>query len=328
MRRSSAAKLALAFAAAAIVLYVLYVLRHAWLVIYVAIVFAIMFDPAVRLVGSVRVGRWHPSRGLSVAAVSILVLAIVAAIVFFIVPPIADDARRLEHEWPRISSQSVEWVHQHLPFSSSMTTDSLKSWTRKWSGGSLVRTFGTNVLDILTILLIAVYLLADPRRVLDWSLSLVPERHRHAMRTAFAKGARRMQGWVGGQAILMVTHGGSAFLTFWLLGLPYYVAVAVFAAVINVIPFLGPILTLIVAGLIAAAEAPGKLPGVIIFYLVYHNVEGILLQPRIMSHAVGVPGVTVVVALLVGWELAGIVGMLVSVPTAVLIAELKTDLLR
>src|SRR5215471_10786295 len=159
-------------------------------------------------------------------------------------------------------------------------------------------------------------------------VSLLPERYRSTIRNGFVRGSRRMQRWVGGQALLMLTHGGSALITFWLLGLPYFAAIAVFAALINVIPFLGPILTLIVAGVIAAIEAPGKLLGVVIFYLAYHNVEGAFLQPRIMSHAVGVPGITVIIALLIGYELAGIVGMLVSVPTAVLIAELKADLLR
>jgi len=198
----------------------------------------------------------------------------------------------------------------------------------EWTGGSPMRTVGASVLDILTTALIAVYLLVDASRTLHWSFSLVASRHRETIRDAFEKSAERMQRWVGGQGILMLTHGGSALLTFWLLGLPYFLVVAVFAALINVIPFLGPILTLIVAGLIAAVEAPGKLLGVVIFYLAYHNVEGAFLQPRIMSHAVGVPGITVIIALLIGYELAGIVGMLVSVPTAVLIAELKADLLR
>src|SRR5262245_49977098 len=120
MRRSSIADLACALVAAVIVLYALYVLRPAWLVIYVAIVLAIMFDPAVRLVASIRVGRWHPGRGLSVAAVCILVLAVLTTIVLLITPAIADELGRLDREWPRISS----------------------------------RTFGASVIDILTILLL------------------------------------------------------------------------------------------------------------------------------------------------------------------------------
>jgi len=157
-------------------------------------------------------------------------------------------------------------------------------------------------------------------------VSLLPERYRSTIRDGFVRGSRRMQRWVGGQALLMLTHGGSALVTFWLLGLPYFAAIALFAALINVIPFLGPILTLIVAGLIATIEAPGKLLGVVIFHLAYHNIEGALLQPRIMAHAVGVPGVTVIAALVIGYDVAGIVGMVIAVPTAVLIAEFRAVL--
>jgi len=326
MPQRSLRELMAALVSSVIVVYTLYMLRHAWLVFYVATVLAIMFDPAVRLIMSVHVGRWRPGRGLSVAVVSILVLVIFALVLVVIVPPIANDAGRLEREWPRMSADALDWVHRHLPFSHGVTSDSLRRWFVQWTGGSPVRTFSASLMDILTTLLIAVYLLADGRRALDWMVSLLPDPHRLRVRQALVKGAGRMQRWVGGQALLMLTHGGSAFVTFWLLGLPYFAALAVFAAVINVVPFLGPILTLVVAGAIASIEAPRKLLGVAIFYLAYHNVEGAILQPRIMSHAVGVPGVTVVMALVVGYEIAGIVGMVIAVPTAVLIAELKADL--
>lgn len=328
-RRPTTASFALALITAIITLYLLYSLRHAWLVTYVAIVLAVMFDPAVRLVGRLRVGRWHPGRGMSVAGVAIAFLVLIAAIALFIVPPIVGDASNLERQGPQMLNQAIDWIHQHLPFSSSVTIDSLTHWVRQMAGGGApFLAVGGSVLDTLSILLIAVYLLSDVDRILPWCLSFVPSGRRDDVHKALVKGAHRMQSWVGGQGILMLTHGGSALVTFWLIGLPYFFAIAVFAAVINIIPFLGPILTLVVAGLVAAIQAPSKLLAVVIFYLVYHNIEGTLLQPRIMSRAVGVPGVTVVVSLLVGYEIAGIVGMLVSVPTAVLIAELKSDLMK
>lgn len=325
MTQRSIGDLTVALVLSAVIVYALYVLRHAWLLFYVAIVLAIMLDPPTRLVGSIHIGRWRPGRGLSVAIVAVLVLAAVVLIVLLIVPPIAGDAAHLEREWPTLSRGAIEWVHQHLPFGDTVTGETVKRWARQVTGGSPVLTIGTSLIDILTTLLIAVYLLVDGRGVFDWTLSLLPSGYRSAARHGFSNGARRMQRWVSGQGLLMLTHGGSAFLTFWILGLPYFAAVAVFAALINVIPFLGPILTLMVAGLIAAIEALGKLAGVVVFYLVYHNIESAILQPHIMSHAVGVTGVTVVMALVVGYEIAGLVGMVISVPTAVLIAELQQN---
>jgi len=326
MPRRPVGPFVLALVSSVVILYVLYTLRHAWLMFYVATVLAVMFDPAVRLVESIHVRRWRPGRGLSVVIVSIAVLLVVGLILALIIPPIASDAGRLEHEWPQISARAMGWIHRHLPFSRAITTDSLTRWLVQWTGSSPVSTFSASLVDILTTLLIAIYLLIDGDRALNWMVSLLPERYRSTIRDGVVRGSRRMQRWVGGQALLMLTHGGSALVTFWLLGLPYFAAIALFAALINVIPFLGPILTLIVAGLIATIEAPGKLLGVVIFHLAYHNIEGALLQPRIMAHAVGVPGVTVIAALVIGYDVAGIVGMVIAVPTAVLIAEFRAVL--
>jgi len=68
-------------------------------------------------------------------------------------------------------------------------------------------------------------------------------------------------------------------------------------------------------------------PGVIIFYLVYQQVENAYLTPRIMRSAVDLPGVAVIVALTIGGELAGLLGAIVAVPTAALVATVVNDYL-
>jgi predicted PurR-regulated permease PerM len=232
------------------------------------------------------------------------------------------DAGRLESRWPQQAARVVEWMHAHLPFTSSVTVETLAARARAFAGRRPAVRLGASIVDVLTTLLMAIYLLIDGRDAVHWATSPIPEPHRTRARRVLVQGARRMQRWVRGQGLLMLLHGGSAFVTFQLIGLPYADALGVFAAIANVIPFLGPILTLMAAGLVAATEAPDKLLGVVVFYLAYHNTESAWLQPRIMSSAVGVPGLTVIAALVLGNEIAGLAGMVFSVPTAVLIAEL------
>ncbi len=110
--------------------------------------------------------------------------------------------------------------------------------------------------------------------------------------------------------------------------LVYFVALGIFAALINIIPVLGPIVTVVVAGLTAAIDSTTKLLGVVIFYVIYHSVESSVLSPRIMEARVEIPAVVVLVALVIGEEVAGIVGLLVSVPTAVGIAVLIDEYRR
>ena len=136
-----------------------------------------------------------------------------------------------------------------------------------------------------------------------------------------------MQRWLYGQMLLMLILGSSSALVFGLLGVRYFYAFAVFAGVANFVPILGPIATVVVAGVVAGLDSWMKVVGVIIFYLVYQQVENAYLTPRIMRSAVDLPGVAVIVALTIGGELAGLLGAIVAVPTAALVATVVNDYL-
>ena len=84
-------------------------------------------------------------------------------------------------------------------------------------------------------------------------------------------------------------------------------------------------LTITLVALVAALDSWTKMSGVLIFYLIYVNIENAILIPRIMRSSVNLMGLTVLVALLLGTALAGVVGALVSVPTAALITVLLDE---
>jgi predicted PurR-regulated permease PerM len=136
-----------------------------------------------------------------------------------------------------------------------------------------------------------------------------------------------MRGWLAGQFLLMLILGVSSGVTFGLLGIPYFYLLAVFAAVANIIPLLGPLVTVILAAGVAATDALWKVLGVVIFYFVYQQVENAFLTPRIMKAQVELSSAVVVIALLIGSALAGIPGALVAVPTAVLVSEIAGEYL-
>jgi len=303
--------------------YTLYELRHTLLMLYVAGVFAVLFSPFVDAVRGIRVRHYQPTRGIATAIVTLLTALVIALLVFVVVPPLISDAQQLEADWPARAGQLFDSLHQHVPFSRSITATSLVEWIQRTLGQTPVMALSGTAMDVLATLLLSIYLLADGPRVFTWCLSLVPQTERPRFDEALRDGATRMHKWVAAQGLMMLIHGGSALVTFWLLGLPFFLPLGVFAGIVNIIPVLGPILTLIAASVVAVTSSPGKLLGVVIFYLVYHNTEGAYLQPRIMSSAVGIPGAAVIIALVIGDAVAGIVGMLVSVPTAVLLATLK-----
>jgi predicted PurR-regulated permease PerM len=117
----------------------------------------------------------------------------------------------------------------------------------------------------------------------------------------------------------MLILGVTSVIVFGFLHVRYFVLLGFLMGLFNIIPIAGGVITIVIAALVAALDSWTKMLGVLIFYLIYVNVENAILIPRIMRSSVNLMGLTVLVALLLGTALAGVVGALVSVPTAALI---------
>jgi predicted PurR-regulated permease PerM len=114
-------------------------------------------------------------------------------------------------------------------------------------------------------------------------------------------------------------------IVFGLLHVRYFVLLGFLMGLFNIIPIAGGVITIILAALVASLDSLTKMTGVLIFYLIYVNIENAILIPRIMRSSVNLMGLTVLVSLLLGTALAGVVGALVSVPTAALITVLLEE---
>ncbi|HEY3770370.1 MAG TPA: AI-2E family transporter, partial [Candidatus Angelobacter sp.] len=100
-----------------------------------------------------------------------------------------------------------------------------------------------------------------------------------------------------------------------------------FAGIANILPIAGPISAVLLASAVALLDSPEKFVGVIIFFAIYFQIESVFLSPRIMRHTLNLSPLTVIIALSMGGALAGVVGALVSVPTAALVMVLVDEYL-
>ena len=125
----------------------------------------------------------------------------------------------------------------------------------------------------------------------------------------------------------MLILGLASTLVFGLLHVRYFILLGVLMGLMNIIPIAGGVITILLVGLVAALDSWTKMAAVFLFYIIYVNIENAYLTPRIMRHSVNLMGLTVLIALIAGTELAGIVGALVAVPTAALIAVLMDEYL-
>jgi predicted PurR-regulated permease PerM len=311
-----------------ICLAVAYILRSALLLIYVSLVFAVILTPAVDAVMRVRIRGWSPGRGL---AVMVIILGAVMALVGFFaiaLPPIISDFQTLAQDLP----QKIEYWRgrvQELPFGvgKQLNLENLQKYLGAIIGGAsgiIAGAFGV-LSTLVTALLLTAYFILDGQRVFAWAMSLFPEDRRARLEPALVRAAAGMRKWLVGQAILMLILGSASAIVFGFLRIRYFYVLAVLAGVGNIIPLLGPIITVGLAALVAAIDSWAKLIGVLIFYLIYQQVENAYLTPKIMEAQLEIASTAILVALIIGAELAGTAGALVAVPTAVLVSAMLDE---
>ena len=185
--------------------------------------------------------------------------------------------------------------------------------------GDLVRLIthlATSVFDTLLVLVVSFYLLLDGPRLLRAAAALVPARHQDKWRFVEESLVRVVGGYLRGQLVM----GGSLGIIVWagltLLGVPYALVLGVLAAVLELVPMFGPILSALPALAVALFQPFPQFLWVLIFFVIVQQIEAHVLAPRITGHAVGLHPLGAIFALLVGLELGGPLGAIFAVPVA------------
>lgn len=316
-----------AFAIAVLLVFV-YLARNVLLLVYISALSAVVIFPAVRRIMQLRIFGWRPGRG---AAIFLVILAGVAALTVFLVfalPPIFDDLKTLAEESPRRSAEFSARL-QRLPYADRIDLSALQQYAAGAIGGviGVFKGIAGGLLGFFSWLVLTAYFIIDGEHAFAWALSFFPPQQRERLHSTLLHAERRVRNWLLGQLTLMLILGAASAIVFGLLRVKYFYALAVFAGVANIIPIVGPIATVVLAGLVAAIDGWHKVLGVIIFYLVYQQIESAYLTPRIMKASVDLPPLAVIIALSLGGAIAGFLGALMAVPTAALVAVLIDEYL-
>ena len=309
------------FFACLVVLLVAYQLRHALLLIYVSILFAIVLTPAVRFVQQVPIGRRRPGKGLAIVMLLLLVIAVIAVFVAAVVPPIVRDTQQFASDWPERAPRFIERA-RNIPLLNRIDMHDVQQHVTALAAEIpklLTGIFG-RVLGFFTGMILTIYFVLDGRRAVEWGLSLLPRDKAVGMRPVLSHARDRVRRWMVGQLLLMLILGSLSALVYNLLGIRYATGLAVFTGLANIVPIIGPAASVVLASLAAALDSWAKVLAVLIFYLAYQQLENGFLTPRIMKTTVDLPALAIVVGLLLGGELAGLLGALVAVPSVAWIA--------
>ncbi len=317
------------FAAAVVVLgAVAWHIRDVLLLIYVAALFAIVLGPAVAFLETLGIGKWRFSRGFAVVTIILLVITAVTGLIVFLVPPIFRDLQSFSVELPHRVQDFYNRV-EHLPFGKHLDPRGLQQYASAAVGGAfgLFTGIAGGIFGFFSWLILTIYFILDGERAFNWGLSLLRVEHRERIRSTLKRADGKVSKWLIGQALLMFILGAASSITFALLHVRYALALGVFAGLANIVPVVGPIVSATLAFSVAAFDSWNKALGVLVFYVIYQQIENAFLTPRIMKSTVDLPALAVIIALAIGGKLAGIVGALVAVPTAAMIGVIIDEYL-
>jgi predicted PurR-regulated permease PerM len=315
-----------------LVLATAYLMRQILLLLYVSALFAVVLSPVIRGITGIHIGRWHPGRGL---AIFLLLLSLAAAATLFFafaLPPVLKDVQALITELPTRGPQLLDQLHR-LPFISHLNLSGLNAKLQGFASNFAEYLFlsisgwASKLADVGAVIFLTVYFMLEGDEAYHWILSFFPKSARGRLNETLLRADARMGKWLLGQGGLMLILGLCSLIVFVLLKIRYAYALAVLMGTLNIIPIVGAMVSMAFVLLAAATDSWEKVVGVAIFYAIYAQVETSYLTPRIMKSSVDLSALGVLVALLMGSKLAGVVGAMIAVPTAVLVSVLIQEYL-
>ncbi|MBI2633970.1 MAG: AI-2E family transporter [Parcubacteria group bacterium] len=185
--------------------------------------------------------------------------------------------------------------------------------------------FSNAVFSIVVVFITSFYLALQGKSGERIIKLLVPSEHEPYFLGLWGKSQKKISRWFYGQVILSLTVGLAVFLGLWLLGVRYSLLLGILAALLEIVPVVGPVVSGILAVVVAAHQGADLALYTVILFVVVQQVENHVLIPTLMRRFIGLNPVVVVFALLIGGKLAGIWGLILAVPITAALGEVLED---
>ncbi len=317
--------------------WLLFELRDLVLVLLTAIVIASAIEPAVDALG-----RWKLPRVLAILAIYLVLLGSFFCIFFFFVPSFFEDLRALIislpvyldtlNSWGGFDEYAQVFGAGNVPdVSSSALLDSVGSFlgAAGMYGNAftaIANIFG-GVLSFILVIVFSFYFAVIRTGVDDFLQVVTPRKYQAYVLDLWERSRKKIGLWMQGQLLLAVIVGVLVYLGLTILGVKHALILALIAAVFEIIPVFGPVLAAVPAVAIAIVSG-GFTLGLFTtaWYVIVQQFENHLIYPLVVTRVVGVPPLLVIVALLIGAQMAGFLGIVLSVPIVAIIQEFVKDM--
>ncbi|MFC1649301.1 AI-2E family transporter [Patescibacteria group bacterium] len=292
-------------------LWLVFFIRDIIFQLFVALILMAILNPFVS-----KLEKFHIPRAVSIFLTYFVFIFLITVAVVGIIPPLAEQTTNFVSTAPELIEEiSGSFVYGDQILGESISQlSSVPATLAKHS----ISIFG-NFASIAMILIIAFYLLLS-RNKLDRQVGeYFGEANNKEFRRILGLVESKLGGWVTGQLALMFLVGLTTYLGLILLGMPFALPLAILAGLLELVPYIGPILAMIPAAIIGFGVSPLVGFATIALYVLIQQVENYVFVPKVMEKSAGVNPIITLLALAIGLKLAGMLGILVSVPVVIVL---------
>ncbi|MFC4401618.1 AI-2E family transporter [Gracilibacillus xinjiangensis] len=179
---------------------------------------------------------------------------------------------------------------------------------------NVASTVTNTIVNLITFPIILFFLLKDGKEFQHYVIKVFPPKFRTDTKQIFHNIDNQVGSYIQGQIIVASVIGILLFIGYLIIGLDYAFTLAIIAAVTNVIPYLGPMIAIIPAAIIAIVDSPFMLIKLAIVWVVVQFLEGNFVSPNIMGKTMKIHPLTIILVLLIAGNLFGVVGMILGIP--------------
>lgn len=276
--------------------------------------------------------RLRLSHLASVGLTFIFFLLVIASLLSLVIPVVQREIQEILRDFPFYMGQLQRYMEEFAELMSyfNLSADLVDPFPQLSTNlqplleelASLSVSLVSSLVDIFFIIFLVFYLLYDFQNVREAALSMVPPLYKQTAQDIMVIMDRNFGGYIRGNIIRCGIVGLLTGFILFAMGMPYSLLLGILAGALNIILYLGPYIAAIPAVLLSFSPHTPSTVAVLAVYVFVQGVDGILLSPLLLGRAVKLKPITVIACLLIGQQLAGILGMILSTPLAGIIKSL------
>ncbi len=304
-----------------VLIYFLYLINNILTIFFAALILASALDPWVDWMQKKKIPR-----SLGILLLYFILFAVIALIIYLIIPPITQEVKDL----------SVNFPYYYDKLASKFTV--IKEYTMRYGlennikgalldiastlQQSAVSIFSTvsgifgGIFSFFLVLVLTFYMTVEENAIKRLVWSVVPAKHQAYAMQLINRIQKKIGLWLRGQLILCLAVFILTYIGLSIMGVKYALVLALIAGLTEFVPYLGPVLGSVPAIFLAFTQSPMLALFVAVLFYIIQLVENNILVPKIMEKTVGLNPIISIAVLMIGFQLAGVSGAVLSIPVA------------